>query len=622
MRELGLLKGSDLVKVLATLQEEGIFADKDQTLMLKLGLQERRVHVELYFQGDVCVHAHSSDYDYRLEELLLRKRLLDRNQLEELKDLAKAQPELSSAELILAQQWLAEVELAQVVTAMTEIISYEVMLWKDTAYELRAAQRPARQFFGTGLPPQRLMSIQPFVKEAKKHLPVLVLMRDHLGNPNAVLRRIKQVDQYQLSTDQYHVYRYINNRNNIRELVQLSELNYFDTLAALYQLLSWGYVSLGQLDKHYLARKYEQTMRQDLIPGVSPGTVHSQTRAALDKLAHPERYGKAELLAQGPGSDLLQVLVSVLEAGYEDGCLIVKNLAQDLESELALFQGSLVHAATTAFETRLGDLLIRRGVLDPAQLEAAVAIQKTSPDSLLGEILVSRGLIDEAEIPALIQQQMEAVLYEVLAWPEAAFYFDPDAHIPQYRIQHKIPLKAAFEIHDGRVSRTQPSDEPNLLEAADENLPILLMMRDKYPSLAEVPYATAHLASLLSMSPEQENLMQLVGGRNSLQDLLLSTHQPYFPAFMALFHLLGMGALKLRQTEEQPAGGRPATRASVSLRRAMQQVEISTRPDRDVAAAVKSAEPVTKSSATEAKPAKPEPLSQAQIEAEALALLR
>ncbi|HEY9842949.1 MAG TPA: hypothetical protein V6D23_20955, partial [Candidatus Obscuribacterales bacterium] len=75
MREFGVLKGPDLVPVLATLLQEGSLAHP-QVMMLKAINQELRTNVvELYYASNHCVHAHSSDYAYRLEQLLYRKRL-------------------------------------------------------------------------------------------------------------------------------------------------------------------------------------------------------------------------------------------------------------------------------------------------------------------------------------------------------------------------------------------------------------------------------------------------------------------------------------------------------------------------------------------------------------------
>ena len=55
--------------------------------------------------------------------------------------------------------------------------------------------------------------------------------------------------------------------------------------------------------------------------------------------------------------------------------------------------------------TRLGSLLVKRGLISTAQLDAALRLQRTRPRVTLGEILVSQGLVSEAELNSLLRHQ-------------------------------------------------------------------------------------------------------------------------------------------------------------------------------------------------------------------------
>lgn len=570
MRDFGVLKGPDLVPVLATLMQEGALRD-GSVMMLKAVHQDLRSYVELYYLNDYCIHAHASDYSFRLEQVLYRKRLLDRAQLEELQSLTKQSPGRSLSELILDKQWISAPELAQVVAHLTELISYEVLLWKDTAFHLTASNRKPEEFFGTGLAPDKLMSVRFFVDDAEKNLPVLVLMREKLANPNSILRRLKEVDRAQLSDYQYHVYRYVNNRNSVRELLQVSDLGYFETFAALFQLLSWEHIGLGQLEVPHYARsdkpKTDRSDKAELREGRSPSAVSSAARTpaarTLSKaesassvspenagitLPPASQGGQRQFLRRGRGSELLQILVAVMKSGYADGRIIVDNQHQITRAEFSLLKGGLVHVSTTAFNIRFGDLLVRRGELGPGQLREALEEQKSSPDTHLGEILVRHDVVTEAQIPALVTHQMEAVIYEVLSWADVKFYFDAQSESAQQEISHKVSVSAPFDILDGRLSRTDVSDGRNLLEEADHNLPILLMMREKMPNLKAIPRQTGRASSVLA--DEQEIMLKMVDGQTSLQDLLLATMLPYFQAYVALFQLVSTGVLELIETPE------------------------------------------------------------------------
>ncbi|MEZ0373156.1 MAG: hypothetical protein ACAI44_28955 [Candidatus Sericytochromatia bacterium] len=591
MREFGVLKGPDLVPVLATLLQEGSLAHP-QVMMLKAINQELRTNVvELYYASNHCVHAHSSDYAYRLEQLLYRKRLLDRPQLEELQQLSKSQPGRSVAQLVLEKQWVSEAELAQVVAHLTEIIAYEVLLWKETSFELQPSKRPPEELFATGLPEDKLMAVRYFADDAEKNLPVLVLMREKMGSPNTILRRLKEIDRSQLSDYQYHVFRYVNNRNSVRELLQVSDLGYFDTFAAMFQLMSWEFIGMGQLDvpNHARTRSQEVEVKADSrTPPGRPAIGKAPPRQGSENVTVPQVAAKAgprQFLRRGRGSELLQVLVSVMKSGYLDGRVIVDNQQQIIRADFALFKGNLVHVTTTAFNIRFGDLLVRRGVLGPGQLREALEEQKSSPDSHLGEILARHGFVDENDIPALVLHQMEAVIYEVLAWPDVKFYFDGEAQLPQQDVHQKVRINAPFDIQDGRLSRTDQSGERNLLEEADKNLPILLTMREKIPSFKAVPIRTARPVGVLT--DEQEAVLKRVDQQSTIQEILLATNLAYFTAYTALYQLVSTGVVELQESPVEQRKGSvpmPARRSQVvspPLRQLPQQataVEVLSEP--------------------------------------------
>lgn len=50
----------------------------------------------------------------------------------------------------------------------------------------------------------------------------------------------------------------------------------------------------------------------------------------------------------------------------------------------------------------LGENLIAKGLLTPAQLEAALAKQKESPDLRIGEVLVGLGFVTKEQVEAAL----------------------------------------------------------------------------------------------------------------------------------------------------------------------------------------------------------------------------
>lgn len=590
MRDFGVLKGSDLVQVLATVLQEGLL-NTERVQMLRAVNQELGTHSELYFQHNHCIHASTSDHSYQLGELLYQKRLLERTEVEALQKKQQQAPGRSLTQVLLDNGQISESELARVISHLLELIAYEMLLWKATAFSLEPSRLEPARFLGTGLPAQKLMPVSFFVADADKNLPVLVLMREQLGNLRMVPRRQQELAPEQLSDYQYHVYRYINNRHSVRELLQLSELGYFDTFAALFQLISWGYVAAGQLE----TPRYSRTQAGAALPpkvaqpaekpaAELPKTFAAERADAAAAAAADEALdmapiqmqpsGQRQFLRRGRGSELLQILVAVLKSGYTSGRLVIDNQRQVIRAELTLFERKLVHAATTANQIRFGEILVKRGVIGPGQLREALEDQKAQPDQHLGTLLARHGLLAENLIPALVQLQLSYVLYEVLAWPDVKFYFMPQPERPP--LQKEIRIEAQFDVREGRLISDTAADQSFLLQEADKNLPILLMIREQLPDLQTV--LTLNPDAEVALSDEQQQVLNHVDGRTPVQDLLLVSDAGYFETLTALFQLLSMGMLL-------PASGSELPRPDVSrprpvLSASLQARQLAARPPR------------------------------------------
>lgn len=552
MRDFGILKGSDLVQVLSTLAQEGTL-DKEEIQVIRAVKQEMGNHSELYFRSGACVYAESSDYTYRLEKLLYKKRLLERGQVEELEQAKTLHPEKSLAQLVLEQGWVSESELAQMVAHLTEIVAYEVLLWEETAFSLDKSRKPEGDLFGLGLPSEKLMTAKSFADDAEKNLPVLILMREKFTNPNMILRRQQKIEREQLSDYQYHVYRYVNNRNSIRELLQLSELGYFDTFATLFQLMSWDYIGMGKLDVPRYQRKAPPpaASKASSSPAPPPRPKAAKTEPKPVVSGPAPRPGQRQFLRRCRGSELLQILVSVLKSGHQNGKLVVDNQRQILRCELTLHEGHLVHAATTASNIRFGDLLQQKGLVDASQIREALEEQKGDKNIHLGEVLARHGLLEKADIPRLIYHQMECVIYETLAWADAKFYFEVADKIQQ----EEVRVDVDFEVQDGRLIRSEEGDEEdeqtrNILQEADKNLPILLMIREKMPDSRAIPIPDKPPAAALS--DEQKYVLEQIDGKSSIQDLLIASKLDYFQTYTAIFQLFSMEAIQVPAPGEGP----------------------------------------------------------------------
>jgi hypothetical protein len=121
-------------------------------------------------------------------------------------------------------------------------------------------------------------------------------------------------------------------------------------------------------------------------------------------------------------ADLLSVLARRLHSG---------RLAISLEGEeiqLFLDQGRIVSVSSSNYGMRIGQTLVRLGILDSVRLEAAVREQEESGTTLpIGEILCQNGWVTREDLARGAEEQCIEALTRVIVAKQGTFMFSRDA---------------------------------------------------------------------------------------------------------------------------------------------------------------------------------------------------
>ena len=125
-------------------------------------------------------------------------------------------------------------------------------------------------------------------------------------------------------------------------------------------------------------------------------------------------------LAEASVADVLQLLA----IGRKTGCLSVANRTSF--GRVYFDQGIIAHASILNRRDRLGDLLARNRLVDPAELAEALAEQNGRRGPRLGEILVRRGSTTPEQIEQYVRLQIEEAVYTLFTWSEGTFHFEPE----------------------------------------------------------------------------------------------------------------------------------------------------------------------------------------------------
>lgn len=102
-------------------------------------------------------------------------------------------------------------------------------------------------------------------------------------------------------------------------------------------------------------------------------------------------------------------VIQMLHQGRRSGRLSVTD--RQHRADVYFEHGMVAHAAIMNRRDRLGDLLLKRGTITPAQLEQALDMQAIGTGLPLGQLLVDLGALSPAELAGVLLEQVQEAVY-------------------------------------------------------------------------------------------------------------------------------------------------------------------------------------------------------------------
>jgi hypothetical protein len=103
-------------------------------------------------------------------------------------------------------------------------------------------------------------------------------------------------------------------------------------------------------------------------------------------------------------------------------------------------KGNLTYAGIKNRPVKLGEYLVRKGLIPQSALDEALS-KRTSSRKRIGAILVEAGHIKEAGLRSAVVEQIKDVIYEIVRWQEGIFSFYRDNKPVPQDILIDIPLE-------------------------------------------------------------------------------------------------------------------------------------------------------------------------------------
>ena len=236
-------------------------------------------------------------------------------------------------------------------------------------------------------------------------------------------------------------------------------------------------------------------------------------------------------------------LLREIYVGRRSGTL---HLVRGQERQSLRFRhGHIVNAHTNVPEERLGEMLVRRGLLSEADLARATEVVVRDARRL-GEVLGEMGLIDASGLEDAVALHVHEMLARVFAWPDGTYAFEeqpeggPGEELTLKLSTGELILEAVQAVRDPDVVRYSLGDMDRVLLLSGD--PLLRFQN-------------------LTLSPADGFVLSRVDGVTSAREIVQMIPLPAEQTQRSLLGLLSTGVVEyagVRRPRDASAPARPA----------------------------------------------------------------
>ena len=215
-------------------------------------------------------------------------------------------------------------------------------------------------------------------------------------------------------------------------------------------------------------------------------------------------------------------VLQLLSMGKKAGCLSVTH--RNSFGNIYFNKGRICYASIVNRRDRLGDMLVKTGVITQGELDAAIAIQDKRRDKRLGELLVEMGLLTIDQLHDSIRVQIEESVFFLFTWNQGTFNFEGDVAPDQQDYTVSINPESLLLEGARRV------DEWGLVEKKIPSFDIVFEMDQ-----------SKVVASDVELNAEQKAVLDLVDGTRDVQGIIDASGLVEFEVGKTLYGLVTAG---------------------------------------------------------------------------------
>ncbi|TFH65624.1 MAG: DUF4388 domain-containing protein [Gemmatimonadales bacterium] len=216
-------------------------------------------------------------------------------------------------------------------------------------------------------------------------------------------------------------------------------------------------------------------------------------------------------------------ICQLLALGRKTGCLTVTDRSNF--GYIYFKDGRVVYASVLNRPDRLGDILVKNGVIQPDDLSRAIEEQGMGSQRRLGDILVELGSLSREELQKWVALQVEEAVFHLFPWDQGSFQFNPRERPDEGQL-----LLVTLSIDGLLLEGAQRVDEWSQIQKEVHSLDLIFKIRRDPREVEEV-----------ELSEDQKKPLPLLDGTRTVRELVMESGLVEFVTGKAIYELVKAG---------------------------------------------------------------------------------
>jgi len=220
----------------------------------------------------------------------------------------------------------------------------------------------------------------------------------------------------------------------------------------------------------------------------------------------------------------LSTILQLLHNDQKTG--ILRVIRNDEEIKVYIQEGAIIHATRSEGKNRLGDLLVKHGIITDKQLKECL---KDSQEKKLpiGKIVVEKGYATAQSLKQIIFKQAENAIYDLFLWKNGKFEYQDTSFNTQGLVIKKINIMSL------------------ILEAA-RRIDEISILKKQIPDEGMIFKRTANIGNnqAVKLSPDEWSVLALIDGKTNVRKIFQASVLDHFSVYKILNSLISANCIK------------------------------------------------------------------------------